>query len=143
MWLHGTNRCEGLRAYLKILNFPQHFLEGYAPRVTYALTLIVTVWAVKAYTVKRLMWVLRRLRNAMQYIMKFTCISICLEIKLLRLAKFEHVRNHAVVKTRSISIHTFQSYTGNGQRDRQTDERTDNHTDIYIKCSLKSHLIKR
>ena len=42
------------------------------------------------------------------------------------------------MKTRRISIHPFKSYKGNGQTDRQTDG-----TGIYIKCSYKSHLIKK
>ena len=73
-----------------------------------------------------------------------TYISRCQEIELLRLTKFDHVRDDAVdpsspntldlgyllVKTRRISIHPFKSYNGNRQTDRQT-----GGTDIRIKCS--------
>ena len=97
--------------------------------------------------------VLRMLRNATLYIMKYSCICICLEnFILFRLTidfwpcqrsrswpMFCRVGtlylDSILVKSRRIYIHPFKSYKGNVQTDRQTDG-----TDIRIKCSLKSHL---
>ena len=87
--------------------------------------------------------------------MEYISICICLETKLLHLNEFDQFRDHVIdapsevyigtldlnsilVKTRRIYIHPFKSYKENGQTDRRTD-----NTDIGIKCSLKSHLIKR
>ena len=107
----------------------------------------------RMYEGMRRSWVLHSCYEMPRGHMKYTCICICLEIKLQRFTKFNHVRGHVNswpifcrvgtldldsiwVETRSIFILPFKIYKGKGRTDGQTD-----FTDIHMKCSSKSRLI--